>query len=319
MEMKVGRTSLVVAMAAAVALTAAGASAGERAAGAFGGDGSGGNAGWLLRQANVPSVGGVVVAGLQDETGGAGGAAVEKPRGGRNKVLPLAMSLVMPGLGEAYLGHVRGYPMMAIDVGAWILLAHYNTLGIRKRDEYYAYAQQHWSLPQLAAAYDTNNPADAAGLFYFPGFNITSGGLDAYQQIPLWVSEAADRREYFENLGKWDPFVFGWDDFLDPRLFPEHPAVNSGDAFYLKDPRASAHREVYRSMRKDSNDQFTKRDRVLYFNIATRIFSFFQVAYLEGLLGGGPKSPLAVGGHPVRLIAEPTGLTGTRLGMTVDY
>ena len=30
-----------------------------------------------------------------------------------------------------------------------------------------------------------------------------------YENIPLWVSIEDDRREYYENLGKWDQFVFG--------------------------------------------------------------------------------------------------------------
>jgi hypothetical protein len=72
-------------------------------------------------------------------------------------------------------------------------------------------------------------------------------------------------------------------------------------------------------MREDSNNQFTNRDRLLYLNIATRVFSVLQVAYLQGMLGGGSKSELRVSGHPVRIIAEPYGWTATRLGLAVSY
>jgi hypothetical protein len=297
-------TTLVVAMAAPASLRAA-----DPALGA--GSGSS-HAGWLLRQADARDPGNPIP-GLQSEIGGTAGSG--SLRSGRGKVLPLAMSLAVPGLGEAYLGHIRGYPMMAIDVASWLLLVHYNEQGHKKRDAYYAYAQEHWSETRMEPAYDITNPADAAGLFYYPGFTITVSP-QGYKQIPLWVDVTADRREYFENLGKWDQFVFGWDDFTDPRTFIT--TVAQGDAQYLTDPRVSAHRETYRAMRTDSNKQFTNRDRLLYFNIATRIFSFFQVAYLEGLLGGG-QSQLEVAGHPVSLIAEPAGIRGGTLGVALGY
>ncbi len=245
----------------------------------------------------------------QSETGGAGGGSslADADDGGRRgAALPMAMSLVLPGLGEAYLGHKRGYALMAIDVASWIGVAHYASEGNRKRDEYYAYADAHWAESRLDEAYgaDISTP----GNFYF--------GVSEYTELPLWVSVEADRREYYENLGKWDQFVFGWDDFLDPRNLDDLAPFTSQD---LQDPRVSTNRETYRAMREDSNRQFTNRDRLLYFNMATRLFSLFEVAYLQGLLGGGPRDRLAIAGHPVSLIAEPVGWSSSRLGVSVAY
>ena len=300
---------IAVALAAATSAAAAGETAAPNDPQA------GGHAGWLLRQADLQraqAVGGIVAPDLQGEAGGVSGEGAAPTHGGRNRVLPLAMSIVLPGLGEAYLGHVRGYPMMAIDVASWILLAHYNTQGIRKRDAYYAYAQQHWSEQQWKDSFaDPLVNENAVGTYYF--------GYYSYADAPLWIPESADRREYFENLGKWDQFVFGWDDFEANDPYPSHPLEHKGDAAALAAPSVSPNRETYRSMRRDSNAQFTNRDRLLYFNMAMRLFSFFQVAYLEGLLGGGPKSELAVAGHPVSLIAQPAGLAGGTLGITLGY
>ncbi|MHB8079011.1 MAG: hypothetical protein ACYDIE_07135 [Candidatus Krumholzibacteriia bacterium] len=268
---------------------------------------------WLLDHlAATPGLagpGGLSALDQPNETGGVGGgsAVTATDDGGRRgAALPMLMSAVVPGLGEAYLGHKRGYALMAIDVASWIGVAHYTNAGNRKRDEYYAYADAHWTEARLAAAYgDVSLP----GTFYFPG-------VTDYTALPLWVSVAADRREYYENLGKWDQFVFGWDDFLDPRDFLVQSEYTSQD---LQDPRVSTNRETYRAMREDSNRQFTNRDRLLYLNMATRLFSIFEVAYLQGLLGGGPKDQLAIAGHPVTLIAEPVGLSSSRLGVSVAY
>ena len=54
-------------------------------------------------------------------------------------------------------------------------------------------------------------------------------------------------------------------------------------------------------MRDASNDAYKSRDRYLYLNIGLRVFSVLQVAYLQGLLGGGePGNGLQVAGHDVQ-------------------
>jgi len=137
------------------------------------------------------------------------------------------------------------------------------------------------------------------------------------------VTVEADRREYYENLGKWDQFVFGWDDYRDPRTFLSTDDVNIRN---LKDPRTSENREVYRSMRQTSNDHYSKRDRYIYASVAFRLFSVLQVAYLEGLLfggdGGGDRSGpdrFSVGDHRVDFFAEPVGLGRGVVGATVSF
>ncbi len=289
---------------AALAGFAAAAQAGERS-----GEPASARAGWLLARAegaaSLQGGGGAP----QSDVGGVRRAADAQAAGagGRSKTVPLLMSLVMPGAGEAYLGHKRGYLMMAVDVASWIGVKSYHDKGNQKRDEYYAFADAHWSEARLAAAFSAIDP-DAPGTYYF--------GVTNHTELPLWVSLEDDRREYYENLGKWEQFIFGWEDFTDPRFFTDlGPDYTSQD---LRDPRISPLRQQYRALREESNRQFTKRDRLVYFNMATRLFSLFQVAYLEGLLGGGP-APLKVAGHPVQLIAEPAGWTSSRIGLSVAY
>lgn len=249
-----------------------------------------------------------------DEIGGSVGAADDRDvvRGtGGGKVWPLLMSVVVPGAGEIYLGHeTRAIPLVALDIVGWLGVKKYHDDGHDLRDQYYAYADAHWSEQKLGDAFGV--PVDDySGSYYFPD-------VVDYTQLPLWVSAEADRREYYENLGKWDQFIFGWDDFIDPRELLE-PDPLQGDITALQDPRVSLHRQEYRRLRNLSNDKFTKRDRFLYLNMATRLFSVFQVAWLEGLLGGGPDSPLRVAGHPVRLITEPVGRYASLFGVSVTY
>jgi len=234
----------------------------------------------------------------------------------KSTIVPILMSVVLPGSGEVYLGYKRGYFQMALDIAIWVGVAHFNSEGKAKRDEYYQFAEDHWSEDQLSAAYWSDHPNQyvaGVGLDYFTVNDSQTG----YRELPLWVSREEDEREYFENLGKWDQFVFGWDDFVRPEELDGY--LGGGALSDLRLPGISDNREFYRSLRKESNDQFTKRDRLVYLNIAARIFSVAQVAYLQGLFGGGQKSELRIAGHPVSIIAEPRGLTDTRLGLAVTY
>ncbi|MFH1842368.1 MAG: hypothetical protein ABIF77_04120, partial [bacterium] len=247
-----------------------------------------------------------------------GGSTGQKPVEGssysRATGTAMLMSLILPGAGEVYLGHKRGYFMMALDVAVWVGVKHYHDKGYDLRDDYYAYADEHWSEGKLAGAFDDayhDESIAGVGHDFFPDTWSDLGDL------PLWVTREADEREYYENLGKWDQFVFGWDDFTHPDNIDGYDPPSGPSA--LQHPEVSLHREIYRSMRQESNDQFTKRDRLMYLNIATRVFSLFQVAYLQGMLGGGPESELKIAGHPVTVKAEPRGFTGALFSVSVAY
>ncbi len=268
-------------------------------------------AGWLLdrSEAAVPTLHRAAL-----PQSGVGGVTAE-PAGlesfRQKRALPFLLSALVPGLGEATMGYRHGYVMMAADVAAWIGVKHYHDLGYEKKDEYLAYADVHWSEDKLAAAFGVGGGVgEYPGTFYY--------GVDDYQDLSLWIPIEADEREYYENLGKWDQFVFGWDDFFDPINIPEYGLDATSAA--LKDPRVSAHREIYRALRKDSNDQFDTRDKLVYFNMLMRVFSLVQVAWLQGVFGGdGDEPTVSVGGHEVGLIAQPLGTTASRVGVTISY
>ena len=271
-------------------------------------------AAWLLDRAD-PGEASLQLASLpQIDVGGVTAPAsdVRSDSQGGGRILPLAMSVVLPGLGEAYLGHKRGYLMMAADIAAWAGVKHYHDKGNDIKDEYLAFADAHWSETRLDNSFDIINFDPAWGNFYF--------GVTDMEDLPLWVSKEDDYREYYENLGKWDQFVFGWDDFISPVDLGYANVGGEVGAAYLKDPRVSLRRESYRALRRDSNDQFTNRDNLMYFNLLLRLFSLFQVAYLQGMLGGGDSGPkLEAGGVDVGIFAEPMGLTASRVGVKVSY
>ena len=76
-------------------------------------------------------------------------------------------------------------------------------------------------------------------------------------------------------------------------------------------------------MRADANDAYKTRDRWLYVNIGLRVFSVLQTAYFDGLLGGNGGGDgddrVTLGGHEIKLIAQPTGLRRAVVAASVSF
>ncbi|MEN8006434.1 MAG: hypothetical protein ABFS42_05430 [Candidatus Krumholzibacteriota bacterium] len=268
----------------------------------------------------------------QGEIGGGAGsveiAEISESSGSRKSGWPVLFSLVLPGAGEAYMGYTRGYFMMAADIFAWTQVSKYHSDGADLRDEYIAFADEHYSDEDLLEAYkdvSTDFVRQGEGDTYFNSF--TEGHnfitLDDLHFLPLFVTKEDDFREYYENLGKWDQFIFGWDDYSrasDPNN-PDAPDgyVPTGTTADLHHPWVSRNREAYRLMRDASNDAYKTRDRWLYVNIGLRVFSVVQTAYLSGLLGGSPAEDLEVAGHKVQVFAQPGGWDKGAVGAAVSF
>ncbi|MCP4293063.1 MAG: hypothetical protein GY780_14650 [bacterium] len=285
-------------------------------------------ASWLLRHDSLETQ---ALTGLnfdQGEIGTSGGAGYEMESeseynsGGASAGLSMLASAVLPGLGEAVMGHKRGYLMMAVDIFAMTQAYGAHQDGEDLRDDYYAFADAHYTDERLVEGYNpasTDQERSGEGALYFPGIEPVTD-VSELHNLPLYVTPDEDFREYYENLGKWDQFIFGWDDYQRASVDrPEYDYEPTNTISDLRQPWVSQNRETYRSMRVESNDSFKKRDRWMYVNIGMRVFSVLQVAYLQGMLGGGPENKFEVAGHPVEFIAQPMGMTKGVLMTKVSF
>ncbi len=260
-----------------------------------------------------------------DGVGGGGGFEMESEDeyvGGTSAGLTMLASAILPGSGEAIMGYKRGYLMMAVDIFAWTQVSKSHNDGVDLRDAYYKYADEHYSDALLVEGYNAASSdfeREGQGAIYFPGYGPINDESELVN-LPLYVTVEADRREYYENLGKWDQFIFGWDDFIrasvDHSEYDYEPTMTISD---LRQPWVSRNRETYRGMRMESNDAFKSRDRWMYVNIGMRVFSILQVAYLQGLLGSGEANNLEVAGHAVEFIAQPYGLSRGTVAAKVSF
>lgn len=102
-------------------------------------------------------------------------------------------------------------------------------------EEIHSYIDDHFSEGRLDSAFG-DNVLDYAGTFYY--------GVADYTDLSLWVSMGEDPDEYYQNTHTWNQFVFGWDDFMDPRIF-YGPGAGTAE---LEDDRVSAHRDECHEM-----------------------------------------------------------------------
>jgi hypothetical protein len=205
---------------------------------------------------------------------------------------PLALSAVLPGLGEITTGHMRGVPMMVADGAIWWFVYDKQQEGDDKEAEFEAFALENWSEEEWTIAL-----ADGELEPFFPRADPPYGPGTTPDKVPLYVSREVDEREWFENAGKWDEFAWGWREYWDDQwnleMHPEFlgadfyaPQLNDRSTWFFGDnPTMTPLRRQYIEMRQESNDAYETRDTLLSAALLLRVFSVLQMVYLEGFVG----------------------------------
>jgi hypothetical protein len=215
---------------------------------------------------------------------------------------PLLYSALIPGLGELTMGYEkRGIGLMLAEAVAWTGYVKNHNDGIDERHAYEAYADEHWAESKWISDFPNlcNNPQTVQDLEECGQASSGSGAWPGY--IP-YVPKSVDKQHYYENLGKYDWYISGWDDW-NPNQDP-----------YAMD---TDHRTTYRSMRQDSNNSLDNADAFIWVSVAARAFSLAETAIIihnrrDQTSGGGE-------GSPISLRARPRGNTGGEVALEVRF
>lgn len=297
----------------------------------------------LLAPVPAPSLhldGAVTTALLQQEDAGSqwSGEDAAGP-GAPRRWWALVASAAVPGLGETLTGHwLRGSALIATDAVAWAVRIDRNDEGEALEAEYRAFALEHWDEGQWKRAIGGDPDSDIDENFDRWAASVGAEDAETFRDVALWVSREEDEREWFENLGKWDVFAWGWREFWDPewneannfevtrggayRPIPNTETEDNRDTWFdSSDPYRTPLRTEYQQLRTDSNGAFDTRDQMTTVLLLTRVFSVLQVAYLEGFIGTRYSAPLPADQGPTSrgLGVESFGLTGTGLAWKVTY
>lgn len=173
------------------------------------------------------------------------------------------LSAILPGAGQLYNGDERGYLYLGIEAAAWFARVSYLDAGNKKRNEYERFADVHWAL----ATYRASN--GVLGANYTP---------ENDSLIVRFSSQ--DRQQYYEEIGKYDKFRAGWDDWED--------------TYDPNDDRAlSPNRARYRRMRQSSNDLLDRARLALAAALVNRVVSSVDAfRSARGRAHGEPESSL---------------------------
>lgn len=165
------------------------------------------------------------------------------------------LSAILPGAGEFYAGAKwRALAFASVEVFSWIMYFNKKNRGEDLEKEYIAYADNHWTLYDLwfnnTAGYILTGLEGSHSIYLaYDGQQYEGKPQQLDSVLVGWESYIANgemepvrTRDYYENIGKYDQFAGGWDDFT------EYNSVS--DSVIM----VSRHRDRYLTQRKQSND-----------------------------------------------------------------
>jgi hypothetical protein len=177
-------------------------------------------------------------------------------------------SLLLPGAGEFYAGSkLKAALFFGMEAAFWTGYFSYHKKGKDKEDEFIDYANAHWDVyaysESLLTHYAgfgkdsvTNIVIDTPGIFYAS----PTDSIVISHSMYLELGPNLDKdQQYYETIGKYDQFRFGWDDY---------DGVN-----FL-----TLHREFYLDLRYDSNSLLDKANRFVMISLANHLLSAFDAA-----------------------------------------
>jgi hypothetical protein len=175
-------------------------------------------------------------------------------------------SLLIPGAGQFYTGSkLKGFIFLGVEALGWVAWASYQSSGDDQTAEYEAFAREHWSdVPYWDSLKAIRNidkwHDDDVFAHHLPWKILENGDTVANQNY-----------EYYENVGKYDQFVWGWDDLQQI----ESPYNKTSPELSF----TSAHRYEYVAMREDANQAYDHARAAGIVLIANHLVSAVEAAF----------------------------------------
>ncbi len=155
-------------------------------------------------------------------------------------------SLIIPGTGQLYTGSkIKALLFFSVEAVSWYGYATYQSNGDDKTALFEAYADERWSRERYAGFLITVPPE----------YHFT-------HELP-----ETNTQQYYEMIGKYDQFVYGWDDTTpQPAHFDNLPVAYS------------EHRLHYEDMRHEANQEYSKSTRMIMAAMLNHLASAFEAA-----------------------------------------
>jgi hypothetical protein len=164
-------------------------------------------------------------------------------------------SLLLPGAGQMYTGSkLKAAFFLGVEIFSWYqYMTNYGD-GQDLEDEYQAFANENWD-PARYRAWLIEVKGVISDDSSYTGSDFTDSTFTHH--LPDNKTQ-----QYYEMIGKYDQFLFGWK-----------------DTDYAKGLSESSAREQYLSLRDESNSKFDTARNYAIVSIANRILSGFEAAF----------------------------------------
>ena len=220
---------------------------------------------------------------------------------------PLLYSALVPGTGELSMGYEkRGIALIAAEALAWTGYFKNHSEGMDDRDEYEAFADDHWSESNWIDKFPGVCPTPPTSVADIEECGQLTSGQGIWPGYIPYIPKEKDKQHYYENLGKYDWFISGWDDWkgLDSQTLEYNTETDN--------------RTTYRSMRQKSNNSLDDADSFLWISFAARAFSLAETAIIIHKRRGDAEAGSG-GGSPISLRARPRGHTGGEVALEIRW
>ena len=233
------------------------------------------------------------------------------------------LSALLPGLGQVYTGSkLRSLPYFAAEAFSWIWYGAWRKEGSNLEEEFEAFADEHWHYDESGGYRGLTyvgykefvwnndptlifreNPTREDSLRAVGTHNLEAT-FTSVRRDDGTVELRDKDQQYYELIGKYDQFVWGWDD-IDPNevsyVSVTQLKEDSRREGKLRDEvhNASQRRFEYEALRKDSNDALNRANIGLWVALGNRVFSAIDAALMakrvnEGSMAGEIEGRLRV-------------------------
>jgi hypothetical protein len=171
-------------------------------------------------------------------------------------------SLVLPGAGQFYAGSkIKPALFLGAEAVIWYGYFHFHGQGNDRTDIYEGEANRQWSEQRYVEF-----------LQYFFGVSDDEEALNEDGNL-FFGHHLPDEKtqQYYEMIGKYDQFVFGWSDSPPPSQFD--PSDKYAFESIMSDIRLN-----YEQLRNDANVAYDKATASLMVMMANHIISAFEAA-----------------------------------------
>ena len=165
------------------------------------------------------------------------------------------LSLMVPGLGELYSGAKwRAAGFMASEGLTWLAYFSWRSKGNDLKADFRVFADQHWSEAQYRA---------------WQAYNRSQPESQQYYETETLPAKDGDTQQYYELIGKYAQFIYGWDD-VTSAFTTQNMSITS------------ATQQNYETQRNESNKYLKRASKVIGLTVLNRIASSIHAsAYLR--------------------------------------